>query len=216
MHKWFTTFCFRLQDNGIPVTELQNKSNNFKNMFCARCHGLHNTDVEFWHLNISSRSIRHVPISMTIIRNRQAFLENLRQTVARLMDVISIQFIPPSDVPASVVSCRVDTCNASGMWQQYDELTERACLLYDTGFLKNTFANYFCALCNELYSFKTNLVGFDFPASYVALIDINDLDPAGSVQRPGNAIKRDCAQGHMYDPVYVSMMAHAFLTPYAI
>ncbi|ESO85846.1 hypothetical protein LOTGIDRAFT_167826 [Lottia gigantea] len=119
---------------------------NFKNRYCAECHGCNETYYVTTFLEcINSSHVLTDPISA---------LEKI--TTALITDDCKIDYLLPG------VMCEVtdedgfeliDSCNQTGLWEEYDELVLKGCLLKSYKIpVFDKYYNIFCYMCNHNYT----------------------------------------------------------------
>ena len=187
--------------SGILVTDKVHMV-TYKNMFCARCHGLQEDDVIVWTISIQS----FVPYIYPTynIEHTLDYIIDLAETYKVDLD---IRFLPPAVVPPDTYVCFVEKCNETFGWEHYDPSIEIGCLYYKNVY-RNKYRNLFCAICNGVNVELDSCVPddadmFDFPFSYIGILDFNLLDPSG---RRDNTETREikCPNGFMWDQVTVN------------
>lgn len=122
----------------VPVTDPMS-NRHFRNKQCAYCNWVNKTSLLVnWKLRIESNRNLYFPID--------DLLEEIQATRGNIF------FKPPRY--ASVEECdpvpqyTVETCNVTGLWQNYNANIEAACESYRDPF-NFTYKNYFCYLCNN-------------------------------------------------------------------
>ena len=119
----------------IPVTD---GINHFRNQFCAMCNDdTVLSELVAYTINIGCNS----PVAFTYDKMKQIITDESREC--------NVTFESPigNDTHRCIPSL-ISTCNVTGLWQKYDELTERACKFFVDVF-NLTYQNMFCYLCNS-------------------------------------------------------------------
>ena len=154
-----TQFCERtgnsvLIDDIIPVSDPVTNV-HYKNKYCALCNGISlETKLIQWKLKVYNDHYISIPNERLL-----AVIEEQKGNVL---------FIPPSFLyveKCSWPAYTVSTCNETGLWDEYNEVTEEACHSFIDPF-NSTYQNYYCYLCNSPSSWET-----------VPLVDTNCIEP---------------------------------------
>ena len=143
---------YKLDVENLTMADVVVVSNNasgeiYRNKHCALCNGIRPSSVTLWQPELSCViSALNVPLEADILPR---LLEG-----RMYCDLI---FATPEHLESQIESCStyVSTCNITGLWQEYNETTEKGCASFGTPIEsrsevlgKVTFRNSFCALCN--------------------------------------------------------------------
>ena len=150
----------------IPVTD---GKKHFRNQYCAMC----NDDTVLTELVAYTTSIGcKSPVAFTYDKMKQIITDESREC--------NVTFSSPIDSDAvRCIPSLISTCNVTGLWQKYDELTERACKSFVDAF-NQTYQNIFCYLCNS----DTDVM----PDQKECVVDSTDEHSVSSVNPPFLAI----------------------------
>ena len=130
-------------------------------------------------------------------------------------------FATPEHLASQIESCwtYVATCNITGLWQEYNETTEKGCATFGTPtesesevLGKVTFRNSFCALCNGFIPSYYDACYHDSAEKYLfsGLLRLQGRNTAVAA-----AIDERCPVGFLYDKykVYCFKLLQAWLLP---
>ena len=122
-------------DSFVPVTYA---GVTYRNKYCAYCSGVDQTAVmKDWHVQLYCDD----SVSLT----DDNFVDKMEEKNC------SMYFLQPDETQTQ--QCQrgyryeISTCNETGLWPYYDQLTDLACQSFIDPF-NLTYKNYFCYLCN--------------------------------------------------------------------
>lgn len=113
----------------------------YRNKYCAACNGI--TDCEYLNVAIGDET-------------REALqtydMEDIFQRIKMGEKNVDIEFVPKEQTYYEPCDTYIDTCNVTGLWENYDPIIEKACRIYSSVTWKDEmrFRNIFCLQCNGL------------------------------------------------------------------
>ncbi|KAL3864649.1 hypothetical protein ACJMK2_006313 [Sinanodonta woodiana] len=169
--------------NVTPVTNIQNGL-NYRNTFCASCHGIEKDDLRYWNVLLACGS-------------SFVFGTSLKQRVidAIISEECNITFQPPKLSEYTPKKCTplISRCNESGSWSQYDEVIEKLCHIPFWSSFNSEYKNVFCMVCNNVTMLDNRPVcpvnsgsGIGADLSFSALLNFRrrELKPLESIECP--------------------------------
>ncbi|KAL3864651.1 hypothetical protein ACJMK2_006315 [Sinanodonta woodiana] len=169
--------------NVTPVTNIRNGL-NYRNTFCASCHGIEKDDLRYWNVLLACDNIF-------------VFGTSLKQRIidAIISEECNITFQPPklSEYIPNKCTPLISRCNESGSWSQYDEVIEKLCHIPFWSSFNSEYKNVFCMVCNNVKMLDNKPVcsGYALPGtvadvSFSALLNFRrqELKPLESIQCP--------------------------------
>ncbi|XP_045156460.2 uncharacterized protein LOC123522974 [Mercenaria mercenaria] len=186
-------FNFGQEDTQTLMPLSSNTMNiTFKNYYCAICHNVVNTNLQFWNTEI------------VCANKKKLLLSNISEILLKLSEEPWCQVIfEPSFTTQryDVKRCSgvIDRCNVTGSWYQYDYALETACMSYTSEY--KGFKNIHCFLCNGNTLKDEDGIcepnsKHQIDISFLALLDFYDLD-GSSLQSKVTK----CSSGSKYDPL---------------
>ena len=155
----------------IPVTDTTSHI-IYRNVFCTQCNTVTGATFKSWGVKIGCDG------NFAPAKNMLDEMYKAQCTINFIR--VDNTLLRHCDKPSYSIS----TCNETGQWQKYDELTNTACNSFVDQF-NFTFKNYFCYLCNvhtpvPVEDFwclkdKPSKILNDFLPSFSAIVDINIL-----------------------------------------
>ena len=124
-------------DSQVTVTGKEDTP--FRNLYCAKCSGDNDvSDYVYWDLHINCA----YPVTFNRENILLVFEENACEVYLKKPGLIS------KGKPCNALhEYTISTCNATGLWTNYNRSTEVACHSFTDPF-NQTYRNYFCYLCN--------------------------------------------------------------------
>ena len=199
-HKAYSEFNFVIDIPGyLPVTD-NRTMDSYKNMFCGICNHVPRSELIFWDSGV----VCNEPIALNDTENLQS-LSDIEQFIAR-DGRCNLEFKVPSYLknrqpPIRTCKPYIDTCNVTGLWQQYDPVLESLCTSYLSSYKE--YKNVHCFLCN---GYDRSLVEeiceegppIWRPSSFISLLDFNNLELSDE-EMLETTRQLGCAEGQMYD-----------------
>ncbi|KAL3864650.1 hypothetical protein ACJMK2_006314 [Sinanodonta woodiana] len=169
--------------NVTPVTNIRNGL-NYRNTFCASCHGIEKDDLHYWNVLLACDSSFVFGISL-----KQRIID------AIISEECNITFQPPKLSEYTPKKCTplISRCNESGSWSQYDEVIEKLCHIPFWSSFNSKYKNVFCMVCNNVKMLDNRPVcpvdfdtGTETDISFSALLNFHrqELKPLESMHCP--------------------------------
>lgn len=111
-------------------------SNVYRNKYCALCNGEQEQDLVFFQAQVAGGK----DWSFATLTESEVMKKALAEK-----DML-IDFVPSDSQTVARCKVLIDTCNVTGKWAKYDNLTERACRSYTSEI--DGYKNIFCMMCN--------------------------------------------------------------------
>lgn len=113
----------------------------YRNKYCAACNGI--TACEYFNVAIADDTQEHL---------QNYGMEDIFQRVKMGEKNIDIKFLSKDQSNYEPCDTYIDTCNITGLWENYDPIIEKACRIYSSVTWKDEmrFRNIFCLQCNGL------------------------------------------------------------------
>ena len=143
--KPYSEFNFVMDIPGyLPVTD-NRTMDSYKNMFCGICNLVPRSELIFWDTEVECKELIALNETETI-----RSLSDIEQFIAR-EERCNLVFKVPSHLKNRQPHIRtcfpyIDTCNVTGLWQQYDPALESLCTSYWSSY--KGYRNIHCYLCN--------------------------------------------------------------------
>ncbi|KAL3864229.1 hypothetical protein ACJMK2_005933 [Sinanodonta woodiana] len=187
--------------NVTPVTDIKHRR-NYRNKFCASCHGVAQEDQLFWNVSLNCSK-------------RFLFGSTLKQSItdAIISKECNIMF-QPQELSYSQMKCTplISKCNQSGTWYQYDDVIEKLCHSLLGSSYDSNYKNVFCMICNN------STMVYNRPVCYGDILydATNDVSFSGllNFQRPNHEPpkSKQCPTEMVFDP-YLMKCLQLYCSP---
>jgi hypothetical protein len=172
----------------VPVVH-KGTQDLYRNRFCAYCHNLTDTDVDYLKVQISCSEYNLSAES------------NILSAVFK-QGSCGIEFKTEADLNY----CRpaISDCNVTGKWNKYDGDIEKLCKMYRSPIEnEHMFQNVFCSVCNGIPHEES--LCLETQISTVMDSDvISFMNVLFEVNRESFEQKNNCSEDQLYDRVTVS------------
>ena len=182
----------------IPVSDISTNY-TYQNIYCATCNAVLNENIVYWGASIECKNRKLFPSSTGTVLEEVNAIRNCN---------IVYKFTPNGML---MLNCtpKINECNVTGLWKQYDPLVEAACHAY-TAIYDSKYKNVFCFLCNEaspaaMPSQCVHIDPGDISVPFCALLKFSWTSEANRAQDPVTPVENHCTQTQVYDPLNVSV-----------
>ena len=167
----------------------------FRNYYCAICHKALNRQLHFWYVKSMCKNKNN--LQLTKLSEIPSKLQE-----EPLCQVIFEPSFPLSKLPLKVCTGKIDRCNVTGNWKQYDPSIENACLSYTSKY--DGYKNIHCYLCNGNAIKETSGICLPVDSTSFHNTILTQLDFYNMISTDVQQKQTNCPSTSVYDPLQVN------------